>query len=336
MKEPLKIFMSLLFSLVSLGAMAAPESLAATSCPVLNQGQHYGGNYSKCRYSSPTPMPDGLDFTGANLTKSVLGNGHWWIRNANFSNANLAGATINMAIDANFSNANLTGATLNFVLGANLTGANLTGVKFKKYAAAITGEPLGLDSSYRIVDGVVLGRGMVVCKTNGVVNGGGMDFDNFDFTGAYFCGSNFEKADLQGANFTGAHFYCDFGPNDFSGANLTNANLSRLPKNGGQLILSNANLENANLQRSDFHAQSFSNANLVHANLTGSNIVGADFSNANLTGANLSKVITSWITAWFSWTGVNLTGATLDNVVSTRSPSSPFTPTNSIAFVKHK
>ena len=85
---------------------------------------------------------------------------------------------------------------------------------------------------------------------------------------------------------------------DFSGANLSGANLSDANLSGANL--SDADLSGADLSDADLSGANLSRADLSRADLSGADLSGADLSGADLSGANLSRADLS---------GANLSGA---------------------------
>ncbi len=114
-----------------------------------------------------------------------------------------------------------------------------------------------------------------------------------------------------GCDLTGVIFGCALhtsGCGDLSGANLTNANLS---KSDLEFVnLSDAILTNANLSESDSEGCNFSGANLTDANLFLADLFFARFDNAVLLGASLRQAKMSFA----ELPGANLIGAVMGDV----------------------
>jgi len=82
----------------------------------------------------------------------------------------------------------------------------------------------------------------------------------------------------------GERFVCKWRE-DFSGADLSGANLSSADLSGANL--SSANLSGADLSDANLRSADLRSANLSSANLSGADLRGANLSDANLSDANL-------------------------------------------------
>ena len=117
-----------------------------------------------------------------------------------------------------------------------------------------------------------------------------------------------ERANLTGANLTRVPVPvyeanlkgADLSGVDLSGANLHGANL-------GRTDLTGANLAGANLTRVPLYEANLKGADLTRANLTGVNLKGVDFTRAILEGATLSPsaLMCSAITD-MQWEGLHI------------------------------
>ncbi|MGJ8676419.1 MAG: pentapeptide repeat-containing protein [Akkermansiaceae bacterium] len=135
-------------------------------------------------------------------------------------------------IFANLSEADLSGADLN---GADLNGADLSGVE----SGNITGTPIGLPTSWQIVNGYLIGP-------------------EADLTGAFLSGANLSGADLFGADLINA---------DLIEADLIEADLS------------DADLSNVDLSNADLSGANFTNTILTDVILTGANLTNVTIGN---------------------------------------------------------
>ena len=134
---------------------------------------------------------------------------------------------------------------------------------------------------------------------------------NANLTGAVVTGASFGEttsrgftqaqlastASYQTKNLQGIGLWCNNLTGwDFSGQNLTNADLSS--------TLTNANLAGANLTNAYLYSSTLTNANLTGANLTNAYLESSTLTNANLTGADTRGA-----------QSLNLTGATSRNTI---------------------
>lgn len=108
-----------------------------------------------------------------------------------------------------------------------------------------------------------------------------------------FSGANLTQVNLSGANLSGADFSeANLSVANLSGANLSNTNLSRANLNVARL--SGANLAKANLTQANLNVANLIQTNLKEADLTQATLIRAELirtqlSEANLLEANLSE-----------------------------------------------
>jgi len=125
-----------------------------------------------------------------------------------------------------------------------------------------------------------------------------------DFSSANLSESNFTRLDATYTQFVSANLLgiqateADFTGTNAGGANFTGSTLTRVAGKGS--VMSGAQLDNAKLIESDFSGSLFIGASLTKANATDANFSGSDFTSANLSGANL--------------TNTDLSGSDLSNV----------------------
>jgi uncharacterized protein YjbI with pentapeptide repeats len=126
-----------------------------------------------------------------------------------FIGANLSGADLS---GVDLSNTNLTGVLLSGtdLTDTNLTNATLTGI----FANNIIGAPIGLPSSWRLLNEYLIGPGANL--NNADLSG--LDLAGIDLTGASLLVTDFSGANLEGANLTDAAI----NNANFTDATLTN------------------------------------------------------------------------------------------------------------------
>ncbi len=126
-----------------------------------------------------------------------------------FIGANLSGADLS---GVDLSKTDLTGVLLS---GADLTDTNLTDAALTGiYANNIIGSPIGLPSSWRLLNEYLIGPGANL--NNADLSG--LDLAGVDLTGASLLITDFSGANLEGANLTDAAI----NNANFTDANLTN------------------------------------------------------------------------------------------------------------------
>ena len=183
---------------------------------------------------------------------------------ANYQAKDLQGInlTFNDLTGWDFSGQNLSGARLSFsaLTGANLTGANLSGAFLN--SSTLTGANLS--------GAVVTGASFWGTTSRGFTRA------QLESTASY------QAKNLQGITLGRGLFPIDLIGWDFSGQNLTNAQL-----NNSRLI--GANLSGANLTGAELYYSTLIGANLSGANLTGAFLNSSTLTDANLTGANLKN-----------------------------------------------
>ena len=249
---------------------------------------------------------------GANLSSADLSNMDFTdidlsgvnLKAANLTNANLSGVdlTTTLIVGANLSQAN--------IRDANLTMVDLTGV----ISAAVIGTPIGLDSSWHIFNGFLVGPGANLSTSDW----SGLDLRDFELAGVNFVsanltGSNLAGMDLTGINLTGVNL---------SGANLTDtlltdATLDSIIAQGivgtpidvpapfmflnGFIIGPTANLNGADLSGLDLREMDLTDCSLLFVNFTnadlrGATLTGAAMNQSNLTRAKLLNVVSGGVT----------------------------------------
>ena len=257
----------------------------------------------------------GFDFSGVNLTYAIF-------TNATLTNVNLSGADLN---SFNFDDANVTYATFRGVI-----------------SGGIQGTPQTLPTNYKIVNGYIVGPGVILTGanlSNGYLSNADLsnaDLSNADLSNTDFYNTNLKGANLGGVNLSGANLkgeglrissdvrsarFMDLTDMDLTDANLTNADLSYVDLTNA--TLTNATLTNVRLGGvksgdiigtprnltiytiivTGYQSQVYK---VVNGYLIGPyvNLSGVDFTNVNLSGAYLTGVDLS---------GANLTDANLKN-----------------------
>ncbi|MBD2197484.1 MULTISPECIES: pentapeptide repeat-containing protein [Calothrix] len=115
----------------------------------------------------------------------------------------------------------------------------------------------------------------------------------YDFSGIDLSEANLSRVKLVGVNLTQANMsVINLSGANLSKANLTNAilNVARLSgANLAQAILNQASLNVANLIRADLNQAQLREASLIRAEMIRANLSGADLSAANLTSADLRE-----------------------------------------------
>jgi uncharacterized protein YjbI with pentapeptide repeats len=151
------------------------------------------------------------------------------LSSVDFSNKDLRDAHLKgvFLIGANLSGANLTGVDLSdtnltgvLLISSNLSGTNLTNANLTNiYANGIQGTPTGLASSWRLLNGYLIGP---------QANLNNADLAGLDLSGMDLTGASLRIADLTGANLSGANL-TDTVVTD---ANFTDANLTNVISSG--------------------------------------------------------------------------------------------------------
>ena len=292
----------------------------------------------------------GANFKDTDVTFSQLSssNGFNWtgicLSGLNLEGANLSHYCLD---DADLSETKLAGAYFwsTSLRNANLSGANLKGIEFR------SGDLFGTNFT-----DAILTRAHFY----------GEDLENANFTGADLTDANFDGTNITGSNFNGSNFTkeqllstrnfnegnlsgvglsgMDLSANEddsteavnFSGFNLTNADLSKTTLTG--VDFSDAIIKGANFSGSDFTAdqlystasynpvgvKDLSGINLSHLDLTGADfsseeweesyvlsdsnfshsiLYNADFSRANLANADFSNA--EFLSAYFGGAIIN-------------------------------
>ncbi|MBD2083528.1 pentapeptide repeat-containing protein [Coleofasciculus sp. FACHB-542] len=242
--------------------------------------------YAAGERSFPFANLNNADLSGANLSNADLSGANLSnadLSGANLSNADLSGANFGHAYlaTANLSHANLSDAKLIYVKlqdanlsYANLIGANLSFADLSRTNLCFVNAPQTVRGFYRIIRAAKqaiykLKKLSYIKESNDFLEEINLD-DYTDFTGA-----NLTNANLYGAFLTNANF---------SGANLSN------------ICLIEADLTGADLKGNNLHRANLANAKLIKADLRGadlsdSNLAGADLTDAQLEGANIQRTI---------------------------------------------
>lgn len=119
---------------------------------------------------------------------------------------------------------------------------------------------------------------------------GGADLIGSSFCGANVIGSNLRECNLQKARFTESKI----SGSDFGGANLREADFSRVDGTGAQFNkadMSFAVLERANLMEGSMYETIISGARLIDANLYCVNFMGCTVGDTDFSGAYLAKTL---------------------------------------------
>ena len=208
------------------------------------------------------------------------------LRNSDFAEANLRGASLHVAdlYNTDFAGANLNG--VNFqnanLRSARFTGARLNGADFR---GAIMGDTdlrgaeleeadlTKVDLTRVHLEGVIFNKAKLVEANLNGKNLAGISFLQADLTGAQLSNADLSGSRLSGANLSGAVLT----GSDLAGAWLNLADLTGADLRGANL--SGANLLGANLASADL-----SNSQLIGASLIGAHVNGTDLRGANLTG----------------------------------------------------
>ncbi|NBR65207.1 MAG: pentapeptide repeat-containing protein [Micrococcales bacterium] len=246
-----------------------------------------------------------IDLSGVNLAAANLANSD--LSGVNLTQTNIAGA--------NLSSANIT--------DANLAGVDLTGL----ITADLIGEPVGLDESWKLFNGYLVGPTANLSTTNW----SGLDLRSLNLTGVNFVSGNLSGANLAGVDLTGINLT---GVN-LAGANLTETILTDAILDQviardligepidvpapwqylrGFLLGPTANLNGADLKGFD----------LREADLTGASLLLTEFNNADLRDATLTGA---------AMEGANLTGAKLLGVISGNIIGTPIGLPSNFIFV---
>jgi hypothetical protein len=146
-----------------------------------------------------------------------------------------------------------------------------------------------------------------------------------DFTGARFMGGDFSGVNLTEANLSKARFVRA----NFKGANLTNANLSKARI--GTSSFDGANLTNVNLTKARINESSFEKANLTKANLTKADLLRNTFKDANLSGAILIKAS---LKQSVDLTGINVAGVDITKCTCPENLPDLITKSNDPEYIK--
>jgi uncharacterized protein YjbI with pentapeptide repeats len=278
---------------------------------------------------------NGANFSGANLSNAYLG--QLTLTDANLSGANLAGANLTASIlasadlsETNLAGANLRGSTLTL---ADLSGSVVTGAVFQgttstgftqahlqstaSYQAKdlqgiwLSGNNLtGWDLSGQNLTGARLDRAMLANSDlrDAVITGANLseigdltqaqlrstanfqagnldsvwvmenDFTNWDFSGINLTGANLRGSGLTNANFSGA-IVTDAGFENTTTQGFTQAQLQSTASYHSK------DLHGIGLSANDLTGWDFSGQNLTRARFGGSTLTHADFSGAVVTGA---------------------------------------------------
>ena len=176
------------------------------------------------------------------------------LTNTQFVNVDLSGIDL--------SGADLTDSEWDLV---NITNTNLTNVKFVNFKSnRLRGTPIGLSSSYKIVDQTIFGPDI-----------------------------RLENRDISGLDLSGI---------DLNLVNLiqvSSRNITRPPRSlppdwkiiNGYLFGPSANLTNLNLANYNLSELNLSNANMTNTFLDGTNLAGTRFENSDFTGIYSNNII---------------------------------------------
>jgi len=266
------------------------------------------------------------DFSNADLSNADLRRAIFWgttLAGANLAGADLTGADLRDTdlSGANLKNANLRDANLQGakLKNANLEGANVAGAKMPDGSINPGAEASENPDS-----------GAIDCNAIGpLADLRGCDFSGLDLSGADLRGADLRGAVFRNAILVGADFSateCDLakGRNgcaamlqhtDFSGANLTQANLSNTdltvdqPDDVGegpalfigavlestiffQAIVGDADFSQATLTNVDFRQAYFDAAKFFEARIVTSDFTNAQFFGTSFLGADIADIDT--------------------------------------------
>jgi uncharacterized protein YjbI with pentapeptide repeats len=196
-----------------------------------------------------TTRVDGSDFSGADLSESLLGKQ----KGLKLDGAVLRDADAGELRDGTAKRAEWTGGWVGKAERVDFTGAKLDGTKLSHLSAS--NFPKASLRKAHLDESVVRG-----C----------------DFTGADLSGADLKQSKLAGNVFTRARLEgATLEKSDLTGADLSRASLAR------------ADLAKAKLARADLRGADLRHANFFDADLCGARLDGADFTGANLIGARL-------------------------------------------------
>lgn len=280
----------------------------------------------------------GLDLSGLDLAAAWLESAN--LRNTKLRRTNFAGAVLAHAqfagadaTEAYFGGANLGKAHLAQAIfdDANFSGAVLAGcdLKHTRFIRAHLSQVDLLDTRWGEADwrgvratglvfhkldlkGVDFGKARLSQCTFVECDLTGVDFEGARINGCTFAQCQLERARFVSAAMPGAVFVdkTRLVRADFSGADLSQANLGECDASGARFVearLDGANLGKAALARCDFSRASavsallrkallpravMGGANLMNAILQGADLRSADLSGANLYGADMARVLT--------------------------------------------
>jgi uncharacterized protein YjbI with pentapeptide repeats len=232
---------------------------------------------------------------GADLRNAILGLTSFYgvdLEGADFSGVNLGSP------DTVFDGANLRGAKL---VGARFQGARMPGVNLSRANLSNTsfqGAVLdGCDFSESTLAGADFSRASVssVRLTGTTLTGLNLEGADFlanamagrDLRGILLRGAVIGGADWRGVTSSGSdlRLLAAVGTLDFSGSDLSNAQLAGLQLRSGGLPSATPKMRKVNFRQADLRGADLRNSDLGESDFTGANLAFADLTGADLTGA---------------------------------------------------
>ena len=238
-----------------------------------------------------------IDLSNANLAGATFAIANTYVKNSNYSCANLTGATISwtgnqpnfefanlasarlngIGYQANFKNANLSGAFVNLMSSQqnyDFTNANLNNTKF--FDSQTNNDSLWINGKFINTDlRTIIVPNPEKLNLNGDYTGSNMSGMHIYSLYGNYTNTNLSETQIQviGGNFTGANLAnSTIGSKDafsLSGSNFTNANLSNTTITGKKICILPHSQDSLALYEDAGYKVTFNNSNLDSLNLSG-------------------------------------------------------------------